>query len=143
MRRIHHKELTRYLAYLWVSPVTAFALGLVVVGVATGGRARIVRGVVEVHGGWIGRYLRHGMPWFGPAAAMTLGHVILGRDAECLAASRDHEHVHVRQYERWGLLFIPAYLSASLWCWLRGYDAYFDNPFERDAYDAESQRSAG
>jgi hypothetical protein len=83
------------------------------------------------------------MPWFGPAAAMTLGHVILGRDAECLASCREHEHVHVRQYERWGAFFIPAYLGASVYCWLRGYDAYFDNPFEREAYAAQERRRAG
>ncbi len=73
---------------------------------------------------------------------MTLGHVILGRDAECLDSSRDHEHVHVRQYERWGAFFIPAYLGASVYCWLRGYDAYLDNPFEREAYNAEERRRA-
>jgi hypothetical protein len=66
---------------------------------------------------------------------MTLGHVILARDQDCLDTSRDHEHVHVRQYERWGPLMIPLYLTASLVLWCRGYDAYLDNPFEREAYD--------
>ncbi len=130
------KNWTRLVAWLWVSPVTVCALWLVLLGLFTGGRARTVRGVIEVHGGLVGWYLRRGMPWFGPAAAMTLGHVILGRDAECLDISRDHEHVHVRQYERWGAFFIPAYLAASVYCWLRGYNAYFDNPFEREAYGA-------
>jgi hypothetical protein len=133
-------RLRRVIAYVWVSPVTAGALWLVLIGLATGGRAGVVRGVVEVHGGLVGWYLRRGMPWFGPAAAMTLGHVILGRNATCLEQSRDHEHVHVRQYERWGPLFIPAYFGASLWCWLRGYDAYLDNPFERQAYDEDEKR---
>jgi hypothetical protein len=129
-------------AYLWVSPVTVCALSLVLLGLLTGGRAGMVWGVVEVHGGLVGWYLRRGMPWFGPAAAMTLGHVILGRDADCLDSSREHEHVHVRQYERWGPFFIPAYLAASVWCWLCGYDAYFDNPFEREAYDADEKRGS-
>ena len=35
---------------------------------------------------------------------------------------------------RWGLLFVPAYLACSAWLWLRGYDAYLDNPFEVEAY---------
>lgn len=65
---------------------------------------------------------------------MTLGHVVWGQDAKCLARSRDHEHVHVRQYERWGPLFIPAYLLASLIAWRRGLDPYMDNPFEVEAY---------
>ena len=74
------------------------------------------------------------------AAAMTLGHVIIGRDEWCLDSSREHELVHVRQYERWGPLFIPAYLSSSLYLWLRGRDAYFDNPFECEAYDSDRKR---
>jgi hypothetical protein len=132
--------LQKSLGYIWAFPVTGCALPLVVLGIVTGGRAGIVRGVVEVNGGIIGWFLRRGMPWFGPAAAMTLGHVILGRNAECLDKSRNHEHVHVRQYERWGPLFIPAYLGASLWCWSQGFDAYLDNPFEREAYDADDLR---
>ena len=66
---------------------------------------------------------------------MTLGHVILGQDLDCLRYSRRHEHVHVRQYERWGPFFLPAYLLASFILWLRDRDPYRDNPFEREAYD--------
>ena len=130
----------RMLGYAWVSPVTGAALSFVLLGVITGGRAAIVRGVIEVHGGLVARILRRGLPWSGPAAAMTLGHVILGCDQECLDHSRDHEHVHVRQYERWGPLFIPAYLGASVWCWWRGFDTYYDNPFEREAYGEDEKR---
>jgi hypothetical protein len=65
---------------------------------------------------------------------MTLGHVVIGRDRDCLDHSRAHERIHVRQAERWGPLFIPAYLLASLFAKLRGRDAYRDNPFEREAY---------
>jgi hypothetical protein len=67
------------------------------------------------------------------AAAMTLGHVIIGRDLSCLDACRDHEQVHVRQVERWGPLFLPAYVLASLWAWSRGGHYYHDNRFEIDA----------
>ncbi len=45
----------------------------------------------------------------------------------------EHELVHVRQYERWGILLWPAYAVASLWAKLRGGDAYRDNHFERQA----------
>jgi hypothetical protein len=132
--------LRRFFVYLWVSPATAVGLVAGLAALATGGRWAVVRGVIEVHGGIVTWFLRSGMPWFGSAAAMTLGHVIIGRDVESLAHSRDHEHVHVRQYERWGPAFIPAYLAASAWCWLRGYNAYFDNPFEREAYDEDNKR---
>ena len=61
--------------------------------------------------------------------AITLGHVIL-----CVDRIDDrvlaHELVHVRQYERWGPFFIPAYAFASLWTRARGRSAYADNPFE-------------
>ena len=74
--------------------------------------------------------------------AMTLGHVIWGCDELCLARCRDHEQVHVRQYERWGPLFIPAYLIASLVAHRRGLDPYFDNPFEREAFE-QTERPEG
>ena len=64
---------------------------------------------------------------------MTLGHVILGRNALCLDVLRDHEQAHVRQVERWGAAFIPAYLAASLLAWRSGGHYYRDNWFERDA----------
>ncbi len=65
---------------------------------------------------------------------MTLGHAIWGQSEEALDISRDHEHVHVRQYEKWGPVFIPAYFIASLVAWLRGLDPYRDNVFEVEAY---------
>jgi len=65
---------------------------------------------------------------------MTWGHVILGQTAAALDFSREHELIHVRQYERWGPLFIPAYLLCSAVIWLRGGDPYRDNPFECEAY---------
>ena len=66
---------------------------------------------------------------------MTLGHVVLGRDSRLLELTRPHERVHVRQVERWGPLFIPAYLFASVLVYFKGGRAYEDNPFEREAYE--------
>ena len=63
-------------------------------------------------------------------------HVVLGRDETLLDLTREHERVHVRQCERWGPLFLPAYLLASVLVFLRGGRAYLDNPFEREAYAA-------
>ncbi len=53
-------------------------LGLLLVpgAVLQGGRVRIVRGVVEAHGGVITWFLRQGFPLGVSAAAMTLGHVV-------------------------------------------------------------------
>ena len=39
--------------------------------------------------------------------------------------------------KRWGILFVPAYLSASVYLYFRGRDAYRDNPFEVEAYAAD------
>jgi hypothetical protein len=67
------------------------------------------------------------------ADAMTLGHVVIGRDARALELTRDHERVHVRQYESWGPFFVPAYLCAGACAFLQGGHPYFDNRFEREA----------
>ncbi len=65
---------------------------------------------------------------------MTLGHVVLARTRDDLESTREHERIHVGQYERWGPLFVPAYFLASGLAWLRGGDSYLDNRFERQAY---------
>ena len=71
--------------------------------------------------------------------AMTLGHTILGQTAAALDISRSHEAIHVAQYERWGPFLLPVYCVGSIYAWLRGGDAYRDNPFEREAYDKDNQ----
>ena len=68
------------------------------------------------------------------AMAMTLGHVILGLTESALDISREHEFVHVRQYERWGPLFGPAYLGYYAYLKARGRDGYRENPFEKEAF---------
>ena len=73
-------------------------------------------------------------------AAMTLGHAILGQDRETLEIVRSHEQIHVDQYEKWGVLFIPVYLGCSAYLWLAGKDCYRDNPFEQQAYQEEAPR---
>ena len=120
-------------AYLWALPVTLPGLGLALVAVLTGGRARGVAGVLEAQGGVASLLLRRCVPLRGGASAMTLGHVVLGRDAGCLERTRDHERVHVRQCERWGLLFLPVYALASVVAAARGGHYYRDNRFEREA----------
>jgi len=74
---------------------------------------------------------------------MTLGHVILGRTLADLDRTRFHEWIHVRQYERWGPLFLPAYLLASAWLWICGRNCYLENPFEVEAFAAEERHRRG
>jgi hypothetical protein len=100
----------------------------------TGGGYQVVDGVLELYGGACEVFLRRLTLLPGGASAMTLGHVVLGRDPFTLETTRDHERVHVRQCERWGPLFLPAYGLMSLWQIVRGRSAYQDNPFEREAY---------
>lgn len=131
----------RPLIYLWVLPGTLVGLMGVMLAVVSGGRARVVDGVLEAHGGWITKILNLENRWMHSSiSAITFGHVVLGCDEATLARTRQHERVHVRQYERWGPFFIPAYLTCSAWLCLRGYDSYLDNPFEVEAYAIDDTR---
>jgi hypothetical protein len=121
---------------LWALPWTLAGLSLGMITLCTGGGHQRMGRVIEFHGGLLDRLLRR-VPICGGAAAMTLGHVVIARTKGDLDRSRRHELVHVAQYERWGPLMVPAYLACSAWLWLRGYDAYFDNPFEAEAYGGE------
>lgn len=125
----------RSLVYLWTLPTTAVGLSVAILTLLTGGRARWHTGVLEVYGGFAAFLLRKLVPLPGGASAMTLGHVVIARDPACHTETRAHERIHVRQCERWGPLFIPAYLLTSLVLKVRGRDAYHDNPFEREAYE--------
>jgi hypothetical protein len=97
------------------------------------GRVLVVGGVLEVSGPAVRWALTRLVPLRGGAIAITLGHVVLGRDARALDETRAHERVHVQQYERWGPFFVPAYIAASVWAVARGGHFYFDNVFEREA----------
>jgi hypothetical protein len=90
-------------------------------------------GVLEFYGGAAARFLDY-LP-LPNVLAFTLGHCVIGRDQHALQLTRAHERVHVAQFERWGVLMGPAYLGCSAVLWLRGRDAYRDNPFEREAFD--------
>jgi hypothetical protein len=119
----------QFLGYLWAAPVTAVGLLLALAARVSGGSMRCRDGVIEACSGLVAWLLRGGRLW-GGGAAMTLGHVILARDAECLARSRVHELAHVRQFERWGPLLLPAYWLVGAWLRCRGYHPYLDHPFE-------------
>ena len=74
-----------------------------------------------------------------PFNAITLGHLIAAVSAAELQRLSRHERAHVAQYERWGLLFFVAYPAASLWQWVHGRRAYFDNGFEVQAREVAGE----
>jgi hypothetical protein len=123
----------RLLAYAWAAPYSLVGLAFGGLGLLFGAGVQWRDGALEFSGGRLGaRIARLAAPFC--FSAITLGHAILAVDRASLAAARAHEHVHVRQYERWGILFVPAYLLSSLAQLMRGRRPYLDNPFEREAY---------
>ena len=132
----------RAVLYVWAGPTSAVGLIFLPFVRLSGGGYQTVDGVLELHGGLVKLFLERCTLLPGGASAMTLGHVVLGRDRRALSRTRRHERVHVRQVERWGPLFLPAYVLASGYIWAgrmlglmpAGMDAYGDNPFEREAY---------
>lgn len=127
---------------IWALPNTILGLVLTMAAVSSGGRAAVVNGVVEAHGGVAAFMLRRLVPIPGGASAMTLGHVVVGRDQGSIERTRPHERVHVRQYEAWGPFFLPAYLVATLIAASRGRHYYLDNHFEREAREPAAGLSA-
>jgi VIT1/CCC1 family predicted Fe2+/Mn2+ transporter len=120
--------LARLARYVWAAPTSLLGLIAGMAVLCTGGKVQRRRGTLEFYAGFAA--------WFADRigfSAMTLGHVILGRSASDLDELRDHEQVHVRQAERWGPAFIPAYLVASILAWRQGGHYYRDNWFECDA----------
>ncbi|MGO9113589.1 MAG: hypothetical protein ACLP9L_30525, partial [Thermoguttaceae bacterium] len=101
------------LAIIWASPYTLLGLLFGILGLCTGGHARIRGRVIEFYGGGV-KWLLHRFPNGQFTLTFTLGHTVLGQTDAALDISRDHEMVHVRQFERWGPLMEPAYLGCSL-----------------------------
>ena len=127
---------------LWAAPLTLWAVPLA--PLLLHGRCQIRQGAFECYGPGFEWFLDG--PWFraitGGAgfAAVTIGHVIIGRDANALARCAAHEREHVRQGERWGILFPAAYLLAGLYATARHRSlaaGYHANPFEVAARAAE------
>ena len=121
------------LGVIWALPYTLIGLTIGVIGLCTGGRVQISGRVVEFYGGGVKWLVTH-LPLGEFTLAITLGHTILGQSDASLDIARDHEMVHVRQFERWGPFMGPAYLLSSLYLWITGGRPYRDNPFEREAY---------
>lgn len=131
--------LFRAFGYAWASPYTALGLLAGGASVLAGGRVQRVSGVWEFHGPLIARCL-DGLP-LKSVMAVTLGHTVVARHQQALESTRDHERVHVRQFERWGPFMGPAYLGCSFVLWVRGRDWYRENPFERQAFGEEKRQA--
>ena len=123
----------QFVKILWAMPSTLIGVAAGMLGLLTGGSWQLHSGCLEFHGGFVTWALER-MPLTGGVLAMTLGHSVIAQSADGLEISREHERIHVLQYERWGPFFLPAYLSTSVWLWCVGRDCYLENPFEREAY---------
>lgn len=117
----------------WPAPYTLIGLAIGSLGLVTGGHGRIRQGAIEFYGGATRWFVRR-LPLGPSTAAITLGHTILGQTSDGLDYCAAHERIHVRQFERWGILMGPVYLFASFWAWKAGGHFYRDNIFEREAY---------
>ena len=121
------------LRYAWALPATVVGLMVALGALLAGAHVRVVNGALEVAGGRVALLVSF-LPRRLRFAAITFGHVIVGLDHAVLHRVRPHEHVHVRQYERWGVLFFPLYLGSSLTQLIKGRDPYLHNRFEREAF---------
>jgi hypothetical protein len=128
------------IAVAWALPCTVLGLVVALPLLLAGGSIRRVGRTLECS------LYPHALPEASllrriPFSAITLGHVIVGSCGNELRRHRAHERAHVRQYERWGLLFLVAYPLASLTAALGGRSAYLHNRFEiqarREAADEE------
>lgn len=108
----------------------ATVLGLVVAAAGRASMRRGPRGLILAQG------YRLPVP---PAPAFTVGNVIVARyDWDLLDEHRPqllrHEERHATQYAVCGgVLYLPLYVIASGWSWLRTGDAASRNVFERGA----------
>ncbi|MDA8106619.1 MAG: hypothetical protein M0Z71_14735 [Nitrospiraceae bacterium] len=115
--------------YCWALPVSCIGIVLLPFVILSGGTVVIAAGVIEAEGA-IASFLLSRLH----IDAIAIGHVVFGRNRDSLIRCRNHERVHVRQYERWGPLFPFLYLLSSAAALVRGLDPYRDNRFEREAF---------
>ena len=140
-RREIVRRVLRLARYIWAAPATIVGLSLAALACLFGATVRVREGVVEVAGGRLAAFARSA-PQSIQFIAITFGHVVLGLSHAVLAQERAHEHVHVRQYERWGVLFFPLYLGSSALQLARGRHPYWHNWFERCAFSHGVPESA-
>lgn len=141
----HRRQLQRPLIWIgtilgmfWALPLTLVGLLFALPVFAWRGHAQLIRGrtvALLVRGPFADMVLsRHP---FGAMTAMALGHVIIAEHQGLSSRVLMHELEHVRQAQRWGIIFPFAYLASSAWAGIRGRDAYWHNRFEIAARKAE------
>lgn len=118
--------------YGWPGAYTVLGFWLMLAPWSGTRRWIVYRGTIGIVGPAVAKLLVLA-PIRGGAAALTLGHTILAVSEAAFYETWDHEVVHVRQYERWGIFFVPAYFACGWWQWMHHRDAYWDNPFEVEA----------
>lgn len=121
----------RIAAYLWAAPCSVVGLLLFLPALLFGASTRFTEGVMEIS---LARFLRRIGRLRLPFRAITFGHVVIDTTRASLWRFRNHERVHVRQYEQWGVLFFLAYPLSSLFQLFRGRSPYWHNRFEIQAY---------
>jgi hypothetical protein len=124
----------KWLCGIWTLPNTLIEL-LFLPG-AINGSVDVVDGALEIEGPLIRKTFRLITNSRGTLLALTIGQVVIGSNKTALLLAREHERVHVRQFERWGICFLPVYLLASAWAIFQGKHPYTGNRFEREAYEA-------
>jgi hypothetical protein len=136
--KLRRSRLIRIAKILWVSPCTLVGFVFAAIVLLTGGRIRRSFGVFEIT--FRDNYAPHNPParWL-PFRAITLGHVIIAITRPELDRLREHEYIHVQQYESWGVFFFVAYAASSAWQLTRGRSAYWDNCFEVEARARSSE----
>ncbi len=135
-----NQSIRHFLGYAWAAPCSLIGLTVAAAMAAlTTVNWQVIDGVVEICPAPSRLAKRKSVFAACPFAAITFGHVVAGVSLEELARLRAHEHAHVRQYERWGALFLLAYPAAGAWQLLRGRRAHRDNPFEIEARNAEQR----
>jgi hypothetical protein len=117
---------------IWAAPCSLPGLIIASLFLLCGGSARRVAGTLEVTLGHC-EAARPRVARLLPFRAIALGHVILAVGRAELEQLRAHELIHVRQYERWGIVFFIAYAASGVWQLLNGRHAYWHNHFEVQA----------
>ena len=118
--------------YIWASPATAIGVCAACIAGLIGAELGRVSGVLEVSLAPRGAVLCKAVACL-PFVAITFGHIVIACSAQEQATHREHERVHVAQYELWGPFFLLAYPLESLYQVLSGRRPYQDNRFETAA----------
>jgi hypothetical protein len=139
---IVRNTLVRLPRYLWAAPCSAAGLVIAFIAMALGAKAHIQDGTLQVVGGRLATGIAR-LPTRLTILAFTNGHVIFAINEKILDSYRQHELVHVKQYECWGPLFPFLYIGSSLIQKAKGRDPYFANCFELEARKADESPSDG